>query len=406
MCDFSWIWAGPYCTQTLAHLGADVIKLESADRLCMFRRLPYAPTGVELTHDTAGVFHLYNTDKRSVGIDLRKAESRAIIEKLVAVSDVVVDNFGVGTMVRLGLGPEDLRKINPNVIVVSLSGYGQSGPASSYMAYGPAGGAFAGLYAANGYPGGFPAETGIAIGDPGTGIAGAWAIMAALAARRRNGEVATIDGAMVEAVAATIGEPWMEWQSTGELPGPRGNQDPLWSPHGCYPALGPDRWVTIACTSETDWQNLCALMNADVIDSDLANDPRFATAADRKQHEDTLDELIATWTIKHDRWDITRQLQEIGIAAFPSLSPVDLWGGDPQLAAIGMLETPNHGVVGERIIPGIPWLLSNTPNGIRLPAPLLGEHSTEVLTDVLGYSKEEVRSLINRGVITEPIDLE
>jgi crotonobetainyl-CoA:carnitine CoA-transferase CaiB-like acyl-CoA transferase len=412
VCDFSWIWAGPYCTQTLAHLGADVIKLESVDRLCMFRRLPYAPKGVELTHDTAGVFHLYNTDKRSVGIDLRKAESRAIIEKLVAVSDVVVDNFGVGTMVRLGLGPEELRKINPNVIVVSLSGYGQNGPASSYMAYGPAGGAFAGLYAANGYPGGFPAETGIAIGDPGTGIAGAWAIMAALAARRRNGEVATIDGAMVEAVAATIGEPWMEWQSTGELPGPRGNRDPLWSPHGCYPASGKDRWVTIACTSEADWENLCARIDSDVdntgvsasgvSDSRLSSDPRFSTAADRKRHEDALDERIAAWTVKHDRWDMTRQLQQLGVAAFPSLSPVDLWGGDPQLAAIGMLETPNHKAVGQRTIPGIPWLVSNTPNGIRLPAPLLGEHSAEVLTQVLGYSEAEVRSLVDRGVITEP----
>jgi crotonobetainyl-CoA:carnitine CoA-transferase CaiB-like acyl-CoA transferase len=189
----------------------------------------------------------------------------------------------------------------------------------------------------------------------------------------------------------------MEWLSTGQLPGPRGNQDPLWSPHGCYPALGADRWVTIACTSETDWQNLCARINPN-----LANDLRFVTVANRKQNEEALDECIATWTIKHDRWDITRQLQQIGIAAFPSLSPVDLWGGDPQLAAIGMLETPNHGAVGERTIPGVPWLLSKTTNGIRLPAPLLGEHSTEVLTEVLGYTSEQVRSLIDSGVITMP----
>ena len=427
VCDFSWIWAGPYCTQTLAHLGADVIKLESLDRLCMFRRLPYSPTGVPLTHDTAGVFHLYNTDKRSVGIDLRKPESRAIIEKLVAVSDVVVDNFGVGTMVRLGLGPEELRKINPNVIVVSLSGYGQTGPAASYMAYGPAGGAFAGLYAANGYPGGFPAETGIAIGDPGTGIAGAWAVMAALAARRRNGEVATIDGAMVEAVAATIGEPWMEWQSTGKLPGPRGNHDPIWSPHNCYPALGADNWVTIACTTETNWLNLCAL-----IDPTLGTDSRFATAENRKANETELDQRIAAWTAQQDRWDISHWLQNVGVAAFPSLSPVDLWGGvaqseehtsgdsrggDPHLEAIGMLARPNHGAVGTRIIPGIPWLLSNAKNaenadnaeaegvpanGVRLPAPLLGEHSTEVLTTVLGYTSEDVGKFVGSGVITEP----
>ena len=133
--------SGPYADFAAAHLGADLIKLESVDRLCMFRRLPYSPTGVPLDHDTAGVFHLYNSDKRSVGIDLGQSSSRQIVERLVAVSDVVVDNFGVGTMARLGFGPDDLRRINPNVIVASLSGYGQTGPAASYMAYGPAGGA-------------------------------------------------------------------------------------------------------------------------------------------------------------------------------------------------------------------------------------------------------------------------
>ena len=244
VCDFTWIWAGPYCTQTLAHLGADVIKLESVDRLCMFRRLPYSPTGVPLDHDTAGVFHLYNSDKRSVGIDLGQSSSRQIVERLVAVSDVVVDNFGVGTMARLGFGPDDLRRINPKVIVASLSGYGQTGPAASYMAYGPAGGAISGLYAANGYEGGMPAETGVSIGDPGTGIAAAWAVMAALTARR-------------------------------------------------------------------------------------------------------------------DRWEVTRLLQGVGVAAFPSLSPLDLWGGDRQLAAIGMIEQPDHGAVGRRTVPGVTWRLSN-----------------------------------------------
>ena len=397
VCDFTWIWAGPYCTQTLAHLGADVIKLESVDRLCMFRRLPYSPTGVPLDHDTAGVFHLYNSDKRSVGIDLGQSSSRQIVERLVAVSDVVVDNFGVGTMARLGFGPDDLRRINPNVIVASLSGYGQTGPAASYMAYGPAGGAISGLYAANGYEGGMPAETGISIGDPGTGIAAAWAVMAALTARRRNGEVATVDVAMVEAVAATIGELWMEWQVTGRLPGPRGNHDPIWSPHNCYPAAGRDHWVTIACPTEWSWRRLC-----EVVDPALDGDPRFASAADRKRHEPALDELIGAWTARRDRWEVTRLLQGVGGAAFPSLSPLELWGGDRQLAAIGMIEQPDHGAVGRRTVPGVPWRLSNGANGLQRPAPLLGQHSREVLADVLGYSDEEIQQFLDAGVITEP----
>ncbi len=403
ICDFTWIWAGPYCTQTLAHLGVDVIKLESSERLCLFRRLPFAPKGMALTHDTAGVFHLWNSDKRSVEIDLRQQQSREVVERLVAASDIVVDNFAVGTMARLGLGPEDLRRMNPNVIVVSLSGYGQTGPDSANVAYGPAGGAVAGLYAANGYEGAEPSETGIAIGDPGTGITAAWAVMSAIVARRRNGEVATIDVAMVEAVAATIGEPWMEWQSTSELPGPRGNHDAVWSPHNCYPAAGADRWVTIACTTDAMWKNLCVLIDDRLGDSGLADDPRFGTAAERKRNEALLDELIGLWTAQHDRWGITNQLQAVGIAAFPSLSPLDLWSGDPHLVAMGMLEQPNHGAVGRQTVPGVPWRLSNVPNGLRTPAPMLGEHSQEVLADVLGYSSEEISTLIESNVIRQAV---
>ncbi len=268
MCDFSWIWAGPFCTQHLANLGADVIRLESPEHLCLLRRLPFNPPDLPLTPDTAGGFHLYNTDKRSVGIDLAHPEARAVVERLISMSDIVVDNFAVGTMAKLGFGVEDVRRINPDAIVVSLTGYGQTGPAAGYMAYGPAGGAIAGLYAATGYEGGDPMETGIAVGDPCTGLTAAWAVLAALSARRRNGEVARVDVAMAEAVAATVGELWMEYQATGESPTPAGNHDPIWAPHNCYPAQGEDRWVTIACPTQACWLALCR-----VIDSALAGRP-------------------------------------------------------------------------------------------------------------------------------------
>ena len=394
VCDFSWIWAGPFCTQLLAHLGADVIKLESPDHLCLFRRLPYAPTGQPLNADTGGVFHLYNSDKRSVGIDLGDAAARDVIARLVAISDVVVDNFGVGTMARLGYGPDDLRRMNPDVIVASLSGYGQTGPHAEFMAYGPVGGAVAGLYAANGYEDGEPTETGIAIGDPGTGIAAAWAVVAALMASERTGEVATIDVAMVEAVAATTGELWMEHRSTGFVPARLANRDHVWSPHNCYPSLGEDRWVTIACPTEHSWRALC-----DVVDPSLAVDPRFATAADRKRHEDELDIILSAWTAMRDRWDTTMLLQRAGVAAFPSLSPRDLWDGDAQLEAIGMLERPEHAAVGRRVVPGVPWRMTPGPNGLRCAAPVLGQHTVEVLTELLGYSTDDVQRLVAAGTV-------
>ena len=172
-------------------------------------------------------------------------------------------------------GVDDLRAINPDVIVASLTGYGQTGPSAGYMAYGPAGGAFSGLYSANGYEGGLPAETGIAVGDPCTGITALWSIVSALVARRRNHEVARIDVAMVEAVGASVGEIWMEYLATGVSPAPRANRDAMWAPHGCYQAAGDDDWISIACTTEDAWRALAGVIGG----SGLAEDERFATMA-------------------------------------------------------------------------------------------------------------------------------
>jgi crotonobetainyl-CoA:carnitine CoA-transferase CaiB-like acyl-CoA transferase len=328
-----------------------------------------------------------------VAINLRHADARGLILQIVERCDVVVDNFSVGTMGQLGLDVHDLRAVNPAVIVASLTGYGQTGPYARYTAYGPAGGALSGLYAANGYPGGDVAETGIAVGDPALGIAAAWAIVAALVIRRRSGETARVDAAMVEAVAATLGELWMEYLATGESPPRRGNHDVAWAPHNCYPAAGEDHWVTIACPTETTWRQLCSVIGQ------LADDARFATMASRKEHEDDLDAVIATWTATQDRWDVTRRLQAVGVAAFPSLSPGDLWRGDPHLAAIGMLEQPDHPATGARTIPGVPWRLTDGRNGLRRPAPLIGQHSDEVLRELLDCQPAELDDLRRRGVV-------
>lgn len=394
VCDFTWIWAGPACTQILAHLGADVIKLESPKHLCMFRRLPFHPPQGPQNHDTSGAFQIYNSDKRSVGIDLTHPDAAQVVRRLVAVSDVVIDNFGVGTMDRLGFGPEQLRAINPDVIVASLSGYGQTGPCAHYMAYGPAGGAVSGLYASNGYEDGAAFETGIAIGDPCTGITAAWAVVAALAARRRTGTAAKIDVAMVEAVAATVGEGWMQYLADGQSPMPQGNHDSIWSPHNCYPAAGEDQWVTIACTDEHMWHSLCV-----VVDPDLTQAPQYATAGDRKRNEAELDAVLSAWTTARDRWEITHELQAVGVAAFPSLTPTELWNGDPHLEARGMLERPRHPVTGDLVVLGVPWRLAHRANGLQRPAPMLGQHTHEVLTQVLGYAPDAVADLVAQGVV-------
>ena len=394
VCDFTWVWAGPFCTQYLAHLGADVIRLESPNHPCLFRRLPFNPPEVPLGPDSAGVYQWYNSDKRSMTIDLRHPDAAEIIHRLVARSDVVIDNFGVGVMDELGFGVEALRAINPDVIVASLSGYGQTGPSAGYMAYGPAGGAFSGLYAATGYEDGPPTETGIAVGDPGTGITAAWSIVAALVARRRNHEVARIDVAMVEAIASTLGEVWMEYLGDGSTPPRRGNHDPLWAPHNCYPTATQDQWLTIACPTEETWRSLAA-----VVDPSLLDDGRFTTMELRKRNETALDQIIEAWTTTGDRWDLARRLQAAGVAAMPSLSPLDLWHGDPQLDALGMLERPTHPVTGTHVVAGVPWRLNNAPNGIRRTAPTLGQHTAEILTEVLDFSPEQADALRAKGAL-------
>ena len=400
VCDFTWIWAGPMCTQILAHLGADVVRLESPDHLCFFRRLPFHPPAIaDPGVDSNGLFQLYNSDKRSVGIDLGAGEAREVVGRLIERSDVVIDNFAVGTMADLGFGVDDVRAINPEAVVVSLSGYGQNGPSANYMAYGPAGGAVAGLYAANGYEGSPPFETGVAIGDPGTGMTAAWATMAALAARRRTGEVVRVDVAMIEAVATTVGELWMEYSSTGVDPAPRGNRDPAWAPHGVFPAAGDDNWVAVACTTDQQWQAMST-----VIDPALGVDGRFTTAERRRANEDALEARIAAWTSGRDRWEAAEALQAVGVAAYPSIAPLELWTADRQLDALGILERPDHPVTGRRVVPGIPWRLTNGPNGLRRPAPLLGQHTDEVLVDLLGYDRERVDELAAAGVLTRPRD--
>jgi benzylsuccinate CoA-transferase BbsF subunit len=273
------------------------------------------------------------------------------------------------------------------------------------MGYGPTAAPLSGLADLTGYPGEGPAEVGIAFGDPACGIAAAWGIVAALVARRRHGRGRRVDVAMWEAALAFQPDGWM-LHALGEAPPARmGNRDLRWAPHGCYrcapDAEGPrdaGSWVTIACTDEADWRSLCRVMGR----ADLVADPRFADVAGRQANEDALDELIGAWTAGRDRWDATRRLQSAGVAAFPSMSPQDL-AADPQLLARGFLEQLDHPEVGRRVHAGIPWRLAVGPNGVRRPAPLLGQHTDEVLRDLLDLDEAACAQLRHDGVVAGPV---
>ena len=388
--DLTWVWAGPFGSMNLAHLGADVIRVESSVRPDLYRRGPAAPEGVEPSLNTNGMFNQWNQGKRSVGVDLRDPRGIEIVKALVAEVDVVFQNFATGVLERLGLGYDVLKAINPRVILASVSGYGQTGPYREYMGYGPATGPLSGLASASGFPGEGPEETGVAMPDPTAGITAAYAVTAALLRREQTGVGEHLDVTLWEATAALNLDGWMEYALCGTQAERIGNRDPWMAPHGCFPAAGDDEWVTIACTD----QGFAKL--AEIVPG--LKDERFASLASRKQHEDDLESVVSAWTSQLDRWYVTGLLQAQGIAAFPSFTAKDIIE-DPHLNARGFVERLEHPEVGARAHTGIPWRFAERPNGVRMPAPQLGGHTDEVLRDLLGLSDAEIDDLRERGVL-------
>ncbi len=392
--DLTWAWAGPFCSLNLAHLGADVIRVESSLRPDLYRRLGLWPDEVPTTLNTSGMFNQWHQGKRSVAVNIRTDDGKALVLGLVAQADVVVQNFATGVLERMGLGYEALKQVNPQIILASVSGFGQTGPCAEYMGYGPSAAALTGLCSVTGYEGGRPEELGLSMPDPTSGLTAALGVVEALLRRDATGTGDHIDVSLWEATAVHGLEAWLQLQRTGAQPLRMGNHDPLMSPHNCYRTMDePDGWVTIACRSDAEWQLL-----AEHIDPALAVNPGFATLADRKQHEAELDQRIAEWAIGRGRWMITRDLQALGIAAFPTLNTRDI-ADDPHLNARGFIERRAHPEVGVRPHTGMPWTHDKRANGVRKVAPCLGADTDQVLREVLGLNDARITSLRDAGVL-------
>lgn len=394
MADFSWVWAGPFCAMHLAHLGAEVIKLESNVHIDAARRLAYYPKDMEPGVNRCALFNQWGQGKKSILLNLTTEKGIAIAKELISKSDVVLQNFATGVMDKLGLGYETLKKLKPDIIMASISGYGQTGPQRKYMAYGPAIPPLTGLSSLTGYAGGPPQEVGMAYGDPTSGIHAAVAICAALAARQRTGQGQHVDVSLWQTVAALVPEGWMDYAMNGTQPSRQGNHDLWMSPHNCFRCAGEDEWVTIACGTEEEWRALCRAIGQ----PQLATDARFASASARKAHEEALDQIITAWTTAREKWEVTQVLQAVGVAAFPSMSGKDLVE-DPHLNARDFFVRLPHPEVGVRTHMGMPWLLTRGPNGVRRPAPLLGQDTEQVLHDVLGYSAQDVARLKDEQIL-------
>ena len=341
------------------------------------------------------MFNQWNQGKASIAVNLRSPQGIEIVKALVAESDVVVQNFATGVMDRMGIGYETLRALNPEIILASISGYGQSGPYKDYMGYGPAIPPLTGLSAGTGYVGGEAEEIGLSMPDPTAGITAAYAICSALLKRAQTGRGEHIDVSLWEATAVLNMEAWMGYAINSTLPERIGNRSTHMSPHGVFKCGGDDRWIALACRDDRDWRALAA-----AIDSELVNDARFTTFKARKDNEDTLESIVSDWVADQDRWTLTHALQSLDVPAFPSVDTKDIVECD-HLNARGFIEYQAHPEVGRRAHTGVPWRLSHRASGVVSAAPCLGADTDRLLGEILDYSEERLTQLRQDGIIGE-----
>jgi len=389
--DFTWVWAGPTSTLQLALMGADVIKVESPRRMDTIRRLPPYADGIAGTN-RSGYFNQYNQGKRSIALNLKQPEALQAAKDLVAVSDVVTENFAAGVMDRLGLGYEGLREIKPDLVMISYSGYGASGPKASYVAYGPVQVPMIGLASLSGYQGLGPSEVGLSYGDPNAGLHAALAVLAALWHKRRTGEGQYIDMSQWEAAIGLSAEGLMSHVINGQQPARQGNRDLLEAPQGVFPCQGEDEWVAISCWQDEQWRGLCTVLTR----HDLVEDTDLATAQGRKRREQELEAAITAWTRERPWAEVVRLLQARSVPSYHVLSNQGV-AEDEQLNALGVFTEIEHPEVGVRRHVGAPWRFGGSDLGIDRCAPLLGQHTNEVLRDVLRYDEARIAALIQSG---------
>jgi benzylsuccinate CoA-transferase BbsF subunit len=391
--DFTWVWAGPFCTLQLAHLGAEVIRIETASRPCITRLILPWPEG-KPGINRSGYFNQYNQNKRSLSLNLKTPEALDIAKQLVAKSDIVTENFAGGVMDRMGLGYDVLKQIKPDIIMASLSGYGTTGPEREYISYGPAQVPMSGLSSLTGYKGWPPMHVGISYGDPNGGLHGAFAVLCALMYRARTGKGQYIDLSQWETSTALVAEGLLDYSMNGTQPERDGNHDLYMAPHGVFRSAGQDRWVSLAVRDDEEWQQFCDVLGH----PELATDARFVTLAARKQNEGALEVIITEWTQTRTPEAAAAQLQAAGIPAAPVVNAKDL-ATDPHLNGRPLFVYNEHPEVGVKQHIGVPWQLSKTPLPVR-PAPTLGQDTDYVLRNILGYGEADIAGLRERQVLT------
>jgi benzylsuccinate CoA-transferase BbsF subunit len=312
---------------------------------------------------------------------------------VVERSDVVVENMRPGVISRLGLDYQALEEVKPDIIYLSSSSCGQTGPDREHVGYAPNFASAAGLSYVTGYPDWPPSLLSGAI-DLRSATAAAFSILAALLCHQRTGEGQYIDLASQETSVMLNGSALMDYLMNGRVQMRKGNRDDRMAPHNCYRCRGDDNWISIAVANDREWRALCSAMGM----PELAEDERFSRAETRWKHQDELDPIIGDWTKDRDDYELMHQLQEVGVAATPSLSNKALYQ-DPHLRERGTFLQVDHPFLGKDWVLSPPWRLSETPASVRRHAPMLGEHDQEIFEKLLGMSPGEIESLKEEQVI-------
>ena len=384
--DLTMAWAGPLSTRVLAQLGADVIKIESAGKMDRWRGGTMVQRGTERypAHDPGerpwnrnAYFNTQNVGKRSLALNLKSEAGHAIALELIRSADVVTENFAFGAMQRLGLDYPSLREHVPDLVMISMPGFGSAGPECGYIAHGPTIEQLAGNAYLQGYEGGPPLASGrLAWGDPVAGMTAAALLLLALWRRRATGEGGHIDLAHIEAGVHFNFDSIIEAVNGGATPERRGAGHATLSPHGVYRCRGEDRWLALACRDDRDREALRVELGAEVSD-----------------------DAISAWAAELDVHEAVRRLVARGLPASAVLNAADLLA-DPQLASRGYFLELEHPEAGRHRYPGLPWQYGTAPAWWRdvSPAPGLGEHNEEILRE-LGRTPDQIAQLEAAGVI-------
>ncbi|HMO69873.1 MAG TPA: CoA transferase [Novosphingobium sp.] len=378
------VWAGPYAGKLLAHLGAEVIKIESMTNLDEMR----AYGGVDI--NSAPYFLSINQEIRSVQVNMKTDEGLELVRRMVAQSDIVIDNIRPGAMERSKLDYEHLKAIRPDIIQCSIKMWGTDGPLGYQTGYAPCFAALSGLTALVGHEGETPKGMNIRYGDSTAGALAALACIAALHHRKTTGEGQFIDLSAVEAMTSLVGDSLFAWSVTGEVPQPDGNFHPEMAPHGAYPCAGGE-WLSIAVADDAEWQALRGVLA-------LPDDPAHATLAGRLTDRAALDAAIAAATGAHQAAALAETLRALGVPAFRSQSSLDLCGDDWLWSQGGFRMVSDHRNTTRPII-GPSWRIEPDGPAIERGAPLLGEDNAYVYQDILGLTSAEMDDLVARKVI-------